>query len=121
MKGKGGKKRLLILFSLLVFSAMLAFLLVRMLDSGVVARATKLRTGMSRDEVLQIMGKPTWTNMYPAWTIPEIWDYPAPTKVRFFLSLRPFQIRLWERRERPGIEIGFGEDQKVFMISIPQQ
>ena len=69
-----GKKRLLILFSLLVFSAVLGFLLVRMLDSSVVARASKLRTGMSHDEVLQIMGKPTHTIEYPAWVVPETWS-----------------------------------------------
>jgi len=114
---KAGRKRLLILFSLLVFSAVLAIVaivLVHLQDSSFVAKASKLRTGMSRDEVLQIMGKPSVTNIFANTYV--VWAYNAPPKFRFDLRPYPFRVSLWEKKY---IKIFF-DDQKVKAVMQPK-
>src|SRR5688572_22221393 len=93
-----GKKRLLILFGLVLLSVMVAFVLVHALDSSVVASASTIEKGMTTKQVRQIMGEPKLIRKSPEGVdYVEWWEYEGLRRFRFGISWNPFQVRLWEQ------------------------
>ncbi len=124
------KRRLLVLFGASFLMTILVLALIHSLESNAWSKASTIETGMTTNQVRQIMGEPKRISRTPnhhtteaTWVEKkaffEEWHYDGPRKFRVNFSLRPFRISMPEPDD--WITIGFTEDEKVFSVWIPME
>jgi hypothetical protein len=107
-----------VVFGTLVLASVSVLALVWAHDTSSWAKAETIKQGMTKDQVLQIMGQPkTISKAPPGWHATEEWRYYGPRKFRIVLSLRPLRASIPQPED--WITIGFTEDEKVFSVWIP--
>ncbi len=110
------KRRILVILGVSVLMTIFVLVMIHELESSLWLKADTIRAGMTKANVLQIMGEPKSISKTPEWHATEEWHYDGPRKFPVNFSLRP--LRVLVSKPDDWITIGF-TNERVFSVWIP--